>query len=1154
MRRLVAVGLGALALAAAGASPALALELEAAARQLDGSAATQAGSHPYALELDLHSGSALRGGRISLPPGLLVNPTQTSECSGAAFHTPRSSPYEASASGEDCPNASQVGVVAVDTGGTVGHFGLFNLGPVNGALTRIGASPLGVPLIFTVRLRESDYGLDLELGEVPASLDLRGVEVTIWGTPWQGDTGAESHDPPRGDCLNEHTGDSWGSCLVFGANPAPEAFVKSYLTLPTTPCGTPPSFAATATTWAGESEAASATIASLSACNKALTKVKVQLMSEAAAARTGLAFNLDVNDGGGIANPGGIARPALKQAVVSLPDGLTINPSLAAGLGSCGEAEWARETATSEPGAGCPNSSKIGSVVIDGTLALSDQLTGSLYLARPYANPFGKLIAVYMLARLPSRGLIVKSEGYIEPDPRTGRLVAHFDDLPRLLYTHFGLTLREGQRSALLSPPACGTYSARLETSSWAEPTTFTPATSYFLITRGDGGAPCPSGGLPFAPQILAGSISATPGAYSPFYLRLSRIDSEQEITSYSASFPPGLLGKIAGVATCSDEAIAAAVHRTGTEEQAAPSCPASSRIGRTMAGYGVGGTLAWAPGGIYLAGPYHGAPLSLVAIDAASIGPFDLGTVVVRQAVRIDRRSAQVSLDPAGSDPIPHILAGIPIHLRDIRVYVDRPGFMVNPTSCDPMQVSSHLGGAGTDPFDSADDTGFDAAERYQVIGCTALGFRPTLTLRLRGSVRHGGYPALRAVYRPRRGANLSAISVTLPHSAFLAQEHIDQVCTRVQFNAGNCPPGSVYGSARAVTPLLDEPLEGPVYLRSSKSSIPDLVADLHGRGIEIEVPGRIDSSRGGIRANFEALPDAPVTSFTMNLFGGKRGLIANAEAPCRGAHGANVRAIAQSNLTAVLHPRLRARCKRVRGAASASTAEIAQRGNLRVSFSGALAPKKLPRKGMAPVAVSLGGRISTTDGSDPPALERIEIALNRAGRLDPTALPSCRLEQIQPASTTYARKACAASQVGEGTFKAAVSIPEQSPYPSTGEVTAFNGEEGGRPVIFLHIYGTEPLPTSFTLPLTISHARGNFGTVLHGALPSVDAHVGFVTAISLRLGRAPRPGKHAYLSAGCPAPKGFPGAVFSLARASFGFSDGRTLASTLVRDCTAR
>ncbi|HET9152946.1 MAG TPA: hypothetical protein VFN85_02380 [Solirubrobacterales bacterium] len=888
-------------------------QYEVAAKKEDGTAIVQAGAHPYSLEIDFSSGNALRALRLGLAPGLLVNPTQVTECSAVAFKTHRSSPYEASESGESCPNSSQIGVVAANAGGTVRHFGLFSLVSPPGVLTRIGAAPFGVPLVFDVRLRESDSGLDLELREAAQSLDLESIEMTIWGTPWRGTGEAESHDSVRGNCLNEQTGGSWGECTVFGVNPAPSQFVKSYLTLPTTPCNTPPIFTATATAWSGAVEAAEAAISPLSNCKELLTTPKVQLMTEAAAARTGLAFNLEVNDGGGITNPEGIARPAIKTAIVSLPEGLTINPSLGAGLGTCGEAEWARETATSDPGSGCPSTSKIGDVVVDGALALPEQLKGAIYLARPYANPFGKLIAVYMLARLPSRGLIVKSQGYLDPDPASGRLVAHFDDLPRLLYTHFGLTLREGQRSALLSPLTCGTYTANLEVASWAEPTVFTHTSSYFLITRGDGDTPCPSGGTPpFAPTLLAGSMSPTPGAYAPLYLRMSRTDAEQEITSYSATFPPGLLGKIAGISTCSDEAIAAAARRSGVEEQANPSCPSSSSIGRTMAGYGTGATLAWAPGGLYLAGPYHGAPLSVVAIDAALVGPFDLGVVVVRQAIRVDPRSAQVSLDAAGSDPIPHILDGIPLHLRDIRVYVDRPNFMVNPTSCDPMAVDSRLGGAGANPFDPADDTSATSTQRYQLIGCTALGFRPGLSLRLLGSVRHAGHPSLRASYKPGRGANLQAVSVTLPPSLFLAQEHIKEVCTRVQFKAGKCPAGSIYGKARAVTPLLEAPLEGPVYLRSSKGSIPDLVADLHGRGgIEIEVPGRIDSSRGGIRANFEALPDAPVASFTMTLFGGKRSLIANAGNPCHDRRRANARFVAQSNLTAITHPPLKARCR---------------------------------------------------------------------------------------------------------------------------------------------------------------------------------------------------------------------------------------------------
>lgn len=894
-----------------------------AATKPGGAPATAAGSHPYVFEASVglnavagESDGDLRDLTISLPPGFLINPTAVNECGEAAFNTPRSTTKPGSLSGESCSGSSQVGVIEAKVGGTVRYFGLFNLVPPFGAPAAIGASPFGTPLVFVANMREGDVGLDLRLHDLPQSFDLQSLKLTIWGTPWWGDNRpAETHDPQRGNCLDEETGGSLASnCQVVAPGiQAPEDSIKSYLTLPTTPCGPPIPYAATAHSWDGEDAAASSADGPLTSCNKSLTRVKAQLMTNAAASRTGLVFSLYVNDGGGILNPAGIARPAIKTAVASLPEGLTINPSLGAGLGTCGQADFARETATSEPGAGCPSSSKIGTVILEGALGLAEPLQGSVYLAAPHANPFGTLLSVYMVARSPRRGLIVRSQGKIEPDPLTGRLVATFDDLPRLLYTNFTLALREGQRSTLVSPLSCGNYNAGLEIASWADPASFRSESSLFIIDRGEGGGPCPGGGAPpFAPELIAGSINPSAAAYTPFYLRMTRGDGEQEITSYSATFLPGLLAKLAGVGECPDAALTAAAHRSGAEELAAPSCPATSAIGRTLAGYGVGTTLAWAPGTLYLAGPYNGSPLSVVAINPALVGPFDLGTVVVRQAVRIDRRTAQVSLDAAGSDPIPHILAGIPLHLRDIRVYVDRPGFMLNPTSCDPMQVTSWLGGAGADPFHGGDDSLVSSSRRYQLLNCSALGFKPRLTLRLHGSVKHGGYPSLRAFYRPRPGnANLSAVAVTLPPSIFLAQEHIDDVCTRVQFDASACPKGSVYGHAKATTPLLGEPLAGPVYLRSSRTAVPDLVADLRGRGIQIEVPARIDSRRGGIRATFELLPDAPVESFSMRIFGGKRGLLSNAENPCRRTRRAEGRFIAQSNATAILRPRLKAKCR---------------------------------------------------------------------------------------------------------------------------------------------------------------------------------------------------------------------------------------------------
>jgi hypothetical protein len=240
-----------------------------------------------------------------------------------------------------------------------------------------------------------------------------------------------------------------------------------------------------------------------------------------------------------------------------------------------------------------------------------------------------------------------------------------------------------------------------------------------------------------------------------------------------------------------------------------------------------------------------------------------------------------------------------------------------------------------------------------------------------------------------------------------------------------------------------------------------------------------------------------------------------------------------------------------------TAATAEITQQGNLRVSFAGKLAPHRLPRQGTAPVAVSISGEIKTTDNSTPPQLRTITMALNRNGQLDYKGLPSCHFHQIQPASTQEAREACPNSLVGTGSFKANVALPDQSPFPSNGKVLAFNGNLHGEPVIFAHIYGTEPLPTSFTLPFKIKRRnKGTYATVLVAQLPRVAAQWGYVSGVALRLQRtfSYRGETHSYLSAGCPAPKGFPGAVFTFARASFAFEDGETLSSTMTRSCGVR
>lgn len=927
----------------------------------EGNPAAKAGTHPEDLEIDLGfnlaeaegqpglqvSDGDLKDLKLTMPPGFLVNPIaldvpnrKDTFCTQADFHTPRQSPFQASMSGEDCPDASQVGTVTVNssTAGTR-TFGLFNLAPRYGAPFSLGFSPFGTPIELSPRIREGDAALVFEVRSYPQKVDVSGFELNIWGTPWEqtfepGE--AFPHDNERGDCLNEEDpskpfGVASEIKEVDNPTPPPEKLFeyvqgtcgigdpatyppKSILTLPVA-CEGPISWGVEATSWQ-QSAVANRQVqtAAITSCNKTLATGRVALSTDSAASATGLDFALEVNDGGGLANPGGILRPPIKRAVVSLPEGLAINPSLAAGLGVCSEAQLAAETLTTPPGGGCPNQAKIGDIEVSGLLGLRSDVEGSLYLAAPFQNPFGTLISLFMVVRSQERGLFVKSVGKVEPDPRTGQLRATFDHLPQLPYTAFRLHFREGQRAAMISPPSCGSFSSSIELTPWPKESPLVANSSSFALSRGEAGGPCPNGSArPFAPSLVAGSLNPIGGAYAAFDLRIARSDSEQEITSYSAEFPPGLLAKLVGTTRCSDQAIAAAKGTSATEQQAFPSCPASSRIGSTLAGYGIGRVLAYAPGALYLAGPHNNSQLSVVAITSAKVGPFDLGTVVIRSAIRIDPRTAKASIDPRGSDPIPHVLQGIPLHLRDIRVHVDRHQFTVNPTSCDPLTVASRVGGSGNDPFSQADETSFTATDRFQALGCSSLGFEPKLTFRLKGGTKRGRYPSLTATFTPPPGnAGLATAAVTLPPSIFLAQEHLGTICTKAQFSQGSCPARSIYGSVKATTPLLAEPLEGPVYLRSSETMLPDLVASLKGGGVSIEVPGTIDSFRGGLRASFELLPDAPVSSFQMRLPGGRRGVLINSENLCAKAQLASVRMSAHNNKTAVFQSKLKTNCKK--------------------------------------------------------------------------------------------------------------------------------------------------------------------------------------------------------------------------------------------------
>ncbi|HEU4905421.1 MAG TPA: hypothetical protein VFT19_04810 [Solirubrobacterales bacterium] len=900
--RLATALLGSLALALALTAPASASfglsDVEVSFTDEEGSPVTQAGAHPFEMttSFEVNSKEVEEGGEsiqvvdgqlrdldVDLPAGFAGNPTAVPTCDTVTFLDVN----------ESCPDSTVLGTLTASLAGGLGIIvettvPVYNLAPAPGVAQKQGFIIQEVPVTLNATVNpRPPHNVHASLSNTSQVLEVFSSELTLWGNP-----AAKAHDPLRGSCLDED-GTSTGDNCEAGIE------VKPFITLPRS-CQGPLRTEFTATSWwSGDplhpgpsvSFATGAPSPAMGGCASLgfAPSISAEPSTRAAQSPTGLEFSLEVPNPG-LSDPGAeAANSDIEKTVVTLPEGMTINPSQAEGLEACSEAQLARESADSAPGEGCPEASKIGSIEVETPLLERRLLTGDLFVAKPYENPFGSLIAVYVTVREPELGIFVSQPLEVSPDSK-GRLTTTAEDMPQLPFSDFRLRFREGARAPLISPPGCGTFDTKAVLYPWSG-TPPVESTSSFQIVSGPNNSPCPSGAAPFHPGFEAGTLNNAAGRYSPFDMRITRGDGEQDLTKFSAILPPGVVGKIAGVAKCPDAAIALAASRKGPhggqEELDHPSCPAASQIGATTAGAGVGSQLTYVPGKLYLAGPYNGDPLSVVSITPAVAGPFDAGTVVVRIALTLNPVTGVVEADGAASDAIPHILKGIPLNLRDLRVHVDRPEFTLNATSCKEEQARATLFGGGTVLAPTA-DTPVSLSSRYQAAGCASLGFEPRLGIKLKGGTKRGAHPALKAVVTPRKGdANFSRAVVTLPRSAFLDQAHIRTICTRVQFAAGagngsQCPKGAVYGHARAWSPLLDQPLSGPVFLRSSNHNLPDMVVALHGL-VDIELSARIDSVKGGIRSTFTGIPDAPVSRFILNMQGGKKGLIVNSRHLCR-------------------------------------------------------------------------------------------------------------------------------------------------------------------------------------------------------------------------------------------------------------------------------
>jgi DNA-binding beta-propeller fold protein YncE len=489
----------------------------------EGAAATLAGSHPYRLGLGvgLDPGEELRSARFELAPGMLADPAAASLCSAGKFATPRSSPFESSLSGESCPDRSQVGTIELDTAlGSPRRFGLFNLNPAPGAAAELAASPYGIPLRFEAQISSDSQGAHLSLeAQIPQGLELHGFQLALWGTPMDA-----SHDGERGNCLDQpEAAFPWARCSVGEPLTSPPL---PFLTLPTACSPTlafdllassyqqPASFTAQAL-----NREEGGTPAPVSDCAALNFKPDASgfLTTRKASSASGFLFRLSDADPG-LSNPRLRVHSLARGAVVRLPRGVTLNPSLGAGLGVCSLAQYEAESAVSPQGSGCPNAAKIGDFIVRSPF-YEGFLEGSVYLAAPHQNPFGSLLAVYLLAKAADRGIVVKAAGRLDPDPADGTLTATFDQLPQLPYTDLEVNIRSGQRAPLVSPDACGTATTQISMTPWAQGAPSATAASDSPIETGVDSGPCPAATPPFAPEAIAGGVNwsgRTPNRRSP--------------------------------------------------------------------------------------------------------------------------------------------------------------------------------------------------------------------------------------------------------------------------------------------------------------------------------------------------------------------------------------------------------------------------------------------------------------------------------------------------------------------------------------------------------------------------------------------------------------------------------------------------------------
>jgi hypothetical protein len=846
---------------------------------------TQAAGHPQAGVTDFSVGATgeadqARRVKVELPEGLNVNPQAVPQCSVADFQA------------DACPAASQVGVSEVTS----------EVELILGIKAPIGPLPFAVYDLVPNPGEPGLFGFHVTTPLVPLINEFVYLETAI---EWAGDYHESffinniAAFPPLGRDRLVFNGQAGG----FG-----NEGTGSFLTLPS-PCNGPSTSKLELESQSGEVTPNTPTTPPVPISNCAAVPFTPGVFAVAngptdSSATVAVSLTNPQHNGGNEIN-----SSTVKNANVTLPAGAGLNPATAPGLEFCKDGSFPLHSRTPTS---CPARSQIGTIAIEAPELPAGSLTGPVFLAEQKSRDpqSGQEYRIFFNAESSRYGVQVREEGHVKANPTTGQLSAEFNGLPQVAFSSATLTFGPQAAHAipvLSTPPICTSTATSNATAYSTGAVVQTP--TELRLTQAPGGQPCAKtlGERPFTPSVTAKPNTAKAATYTPFQLQIGRNEGQQEIKGFNLTLPPGATAKLAGIPYCEANEFNAAASLSGSQEQKNWSCAGASEIGNATISAGTGNAPLKIEGRVYLSGPYKGAPLSVVVITPAVAGPFDLGNVVVRAPLNLDPESGQVST----SAEIPDVFGGAKLDIRSISVNLTRKEFTLNGTNCNKSATTGSISGGGGDPTNSSAWSSYAVNVPFQGEGCNGLGFEPGLKVRLFGATRRAKNPKLQATLTTTEGqANTKLASVGLPHSIFLDQASLGTVCTRPQFAAGQCPAKSRYGYAQAWSPLLAKPVEGPVYLRSSNNTLPDMVADLKGQ-VDIVLDGRIDSFKGGIRTTFANIPDLPVSKFVLTLPGGKHGLLVASTNLCAKPVRGVIRLEGQNGKTITRHPKIQRPCQ---------------------------------------------------------------------------------------------------------------------------------------------------------------------------------------------------------------------------------------------------